>query len=199
MLLIRLGHNRLAHLLFILLFVLFAAPAWAQQTATVIRISPEDQDRGLNGPQKNFYFATGGDQKFQNAGFFGQKLRPYVADNPEALKNLNRYRRQKWLYLSERIVFLSSLSLYSQQVLAKDEKQYFSQAQRGAIGVAAFSLLANVLISRNTNEHFRRTVEAYNAGQPAARTGALQRLTPSAVGFTAVSKKPQLALTWSLR
>lgn len=199
MLLTRLGLHRPAHLLFVLLFVLFAAPLRAQQAPTVIRLSPEDQDRGLNGPQKNFYFATGSEQKFQNAGFFGQKLRPYVADNPEALKNLNHYRRQKWLYLGERLVFLGSLSLYSQQVLAKDEKQYFSQAQRGAIGVAVASLLANVLVSRNTNEHFRRSIEAYNAGQPAARTGALQRLAPSGVGITAVGTHPQLALRWSVR
>ncbi|RSK51157.1 hypothetical protein [Hymenobacter rigui] len=182
----------------------FSVSAQAQQASTVIRLAPEDKDRGLNGVQKNFYFATGlGDagSDYQSAGFFGQRLRPYLAGNQEALDNLNRYRRQKWLFLAERLTFVGAVGVYGQQVLAKDEKQqYFNTQQQAAIGVAAFSLLSNIFISRNTNSHFQRAVEAHNAGVPAARTGVLYQLRPSAVGLAASrSGQPLLALSWNLR
>ncbi|MBX0291255.1 hypothetical protein K3G63_12450 [Hymenobacter sp. HSC-4F20] len=176
--------------------------AHAQQSATVIRLSPEDQQRGLNGVQKNFFFTTGDgstEKEYQSAGFFGQRLRPYLAGNEEALDNLNRYRRQKWMYLAERLTFVGAVGLYSQQVLSLDEKQqYFNGTQKVAAGIALGSLLSNIFISRNTNSHFQRAVEAHNAGLPAARTGAVLR--PSAVGLTAsATGRPLLALTWNLR
>ncbi|MCA8831759.1 hypothetical protein [Hymenobacter pini] len=178
--------------------------AQAQHAAPVIRLSPEDQQRGLNGVQKNFYFATGeagSSEDYQSAGFFGQRLRPYLAGNQEALDNLNRYRRQKWLFVAERLTFVGAVGLYGQQVYAHPEKEeYFNNTQQVAVGIAAFSLLSNVLISRNTNSHFKRAVEAHNAGAPAARTGMLQQLRPSTVGLAASrTGRPLLALSWNLR
>lgn len=178
--------------------------AQAQQTPTIIRLAPEDQNRGLNGAQKNFYFTTDQDTKqdnYQNAGFFGQRLRPYLSGNPEALASLNDYRQQKWLFLAERLTFVGAVGLYSQQVLARDEKQqYFNNTQQVAVGVAAMSLLSNIFISRNTNGHFQRAVAAYNAGTPAARTGILYQLKPSTVGLAASrTGQPMLALRWNLR
>ncbi|RSK35158.1 aldo-keto reductase family protein [Hymenobacter metallilatus] len=180
-----------------------SATAQAQQS-TIIRLAPEDQNRGQNGVQKNFYFTTGVgtmESDYQSAGFFGQRLRPYLAGNQEALDNLNRYRRQKWLFLAERLTFVGAVGVYGQQVLAKDEKQqYFNTQQQAAIGVAAFSLLSNIFISRHTNSHFQRAVEAHNAGSTAARTGALYQLRPSTVGLTASRNgQPLLALSWNLR
>ncbi|SNR45720.1 hypothetical protein SAMN06269173_102589 [Hymenobacter mucosus] len=189
-----------------LLFVLLlgGSAVRAQQVPTAIQLSPEDKERGHNGIQKNFFFTTGQgttEKEYQNAGFFGQGLRPYLAGNQEALDNLNRYRRQKWLFLAERLTFVSAIGVYGQQVLAKDsEQQYFNSTQRVAAGVAMASLLSNVLITRNTSVHFQRAVDAYNAGMPAARMGALQRLRPSAMGIAAApSGQPLLALTWNLR
>lgn len=179
--------------------------AQAQQAPnTIIRLSPEDKERGLNGVQKNFFFSTGlgtNDSDYQSAGFFGQKLRPYLAGNPEALDNLNRYRRQKWLFLAERLTFVGAVGLYGQQVLAKPEvQQYHNNTQKMAVGVAAVSLLSNIFISRHTNEHMQRAVEAHNAGLPAARTGMLQQLRPSALGLSASQTgQPLLALRWNLR
>ncbi|MBT9394729.1 hypothetical protein KLP40_16285 [Hymenobacter sp. NST-14] len=177
--------------------------AQAQQS-TIIRLAPEDQERGLNGMQKNFFFTTEtgtSNPEYRNAGFFGQRLRPYLAGNQEALANLNDYRRQKWLFLAERLTFVGAVGLYGQQVLALDEKQqYFNNTQKAAIGVAAFSLLSNIFISRNTNSHFQRAVEAHNAGLPAARTGVLYQLRPSTVGLAAsATGRPLLALSWNLR
>lgn len=177
--------------------------ARAQQPATIIRLSPEDQQRGLNGVQKNFFFTTGlgtTEDEYQNAGFFGQRLRPYLAGNPEALDNLNRYRRQKWLFLSERLVFVGAVGVYAQQVLAKEkEQQYFNSTQQVAAGVAVASLLSNIFISRRTNQHLQRAVEAHNAGLPAARQGALRRLQPSSIGVGAArTGQPVLALGWNL-
>ncbi|SMB96145.1 hypothetical protein SAMN00120144_0548 [Hymenobacter roseosalivarius DSM 11622] len=173
----------------------------AQRGPSILRLSLGDQGRGLNGVQKNFYFAPQGTNDYQNAGFFGQRLRPYLADNPQALDHLNSYRQQKWLFLAERLTFVSALGFYGQQVLAGEgEQRYFSNPQKVAIGVAAASLLANVFISRNTNTHFQRAVEANNAGWPAARGGVFQRLSPAAVGFTAApTGQPLLALRWNLR
>ncbi|RSK46084.1 hypothetical protein [Hymenobacter perfusus] len=178
--------------------------AQAQQATTVIRLAPEDKERGLNGVQKNFYFTTGAgttEGEYQSAGFFGQRLRPYLAGNQEALDNLNSYRRQKWLFVAERLTFIGAVGVYGQQVLALNEKeQYFNNTQQVAIGVAAVSLLSNIFISRNTNSHFQRAVEAHNAGMPAARTGALYQLRPSAVGVAASrTGQPMLALRWNLR
>jgi hypothetical protein len=189
---------------FLLPLLLSFGMVHAQQAPTtpLIRLSPEDTDRAENGAQKNFYFTTESkpNPEYQSAGFFGQGLRPYLAGNEEATASLNRYRRQKWLFLTERLVFVSAVGVYAQQVLAPaGEQQYFSNPQKVAIGVAAFSLLSNVLITRNTNTHFQRAVGAYNAGQSSARTGVLQRLAPSAVGLTALGSHPQLALRWSLR
>ncbi|RYU84413.1 hypothetical protein [Hymenobacter persicinus] len=184
--------------------LLATGTAYAQQAATapLIQLSPEDKDRSGSGAQRNFYFTTQDSPKpeYTNAGFFGQRLRPYLTGNEEALDNLNRYRRQKWLFLTERLVFVSAVGVYGQQVLAgPGDQQYTSNPQKIAIGVAAFSLLSNVLISQHTNDHFQRAVGAYNAGLSSARVGLMQRLTPSAVGLAAVGKQPQLALTWSLR
>lgn len=177
--------------------------AQAQQAPRPVHLSPEDQQRSLNGVQKNFFFTTGDgstEAEYKNAGFFGQRLRPYLAGNEEALDNLNRYRRQKWLYLTERLVFVGAVGMYSQQVFAlEDRQQYFNNNQKVAAGVALASLLSNVFISRNTNSHMQRAVEAQNAGLPAARTGALQ-LRPSSVGLAASSTgRPLLAFTWNLR
>jgi hypothetical protein len=185
--------------------VLFSLLANAQQSPnTIVRLSPEDQTRGLNGMQKNFFFSTGlgiTENEYKSAGFFGQNLRPYLAGNQEALKELNNYRRQKWMFLAERMTFVGAVGLYGQQVLAKPEvQQYSNNTQKVAIGVAAVSLLSNIFITRHTNEHFQRAVEAHNAGLPAARTGALQQLRPSAVGLTASQwGQPQVALSWNLR
>jgi hypothetical protein len=177
----------------------------AQQLVTTIKLSPEDQNRGLNGVQKNFYFATKEDptdNDYQNAGFFGQRLRPYLKDNAEALDNLNSYRRQKWLFLGERLVFVGGVATYGAQVLSGDgDQRYFSNPQKVTLGIIGVSLLSNIFITRHTNEHFERAVNAYNAGQPAAhRTGSvLQRLAPSGIGVAAPTGQPQLALRWQIR
>lgn len=164
-----------------------------------IRLSPEDASRGLNGLQKNFWFAQGNSANYQNAGFFGQRLRPHIKDDAQALASLNRYRRQKWLFLSERLVFVGALGLYSQQVLARDERQYFNNPQKAAIGVAVGSLLANALITRNTNQHFMRAVEAHNATLPAALRIGMKRIKPDLLGVVAPTGQPQLLVGWTLR
>ncbi|SES85620.1 hypothetical protein [Hymenobacter actinosclerus] len=179
-----------------------ASGVHAQQTGP-IRLAPDDQQRGLNGVQKNFYFSLSqnpAEADYQSAGFFGQRLRPYLAGEPDALAALNRYRRQKTLFLAERLVFVGAVGLYGQQVLAApDRQQYFNNTQKVAIGVAAASLLSNIFVSRNTNTHFQRAVEAHNAGRTASRTGLLRQLQPHAVGLGAsATGRPLLALSWQL-
>ncbi|MCB2407035.1 hypothetical protein [Hymenobacter lucidus] len=183
--------------------------AYAQKApaseAPFISLSPEDKARGLNGTQHNFFFTTSTeapqDKDYTSAGFFGQRLRPYLAGNPEAVENLNRYRLQKWLYLGERLTFVGAVAFYGQQVLAGDgEQQYFRNTQKVAIGVAAFSLLSNMMITRHTNEHMQRAVDAHNAGLGSAHSGLWQRLAPTGVGLAAApSGQPLLALRWNVR
>ncbi|SDX79164.1 hypothetical protein [Hymenobacter psychrophilus] len=193
-------------LLVVLCWAGLGQQAQAQQvptTAGAIRLSPEDQQRGLNGVQKNFYFTLAQrptEADYQNAGFFGQRLRPYLAGEPDALAALNRYRRQKTLFLAERVIFVGTVGLYGQQVLsAPDRQQYFNNTQKVAIGVAAASLLSNIFVSRNTNTHFQRAVEAHNAGRTASGTSLLQQLRPTSVGLAAsATGRPMLALGWQL-
>ena len=174
--------------------------ATAQQAPATIRLLPEDAERGLNGPQHNFDFLPPGVEgdNYKTAGFFGQKMRPYLAGNPEALAHLNEYRRQKTLFLIDRLVAVGAFGLYGQQILAGDERQYFNPTQRVAIGVFAASLLATVFINTNTNTYMQRAVKSYNAGL--AYHSVWPRLRPAAVGVAAApTGQPLLALRWAVR
>ncbi|MDB5269867.1 MAG: hypothetical protein JWP58_2907 [Hymenobacter sp.] len=184
----------------ILLSISLLAPVLAQQAPGNIRLSPEDEGRGLGGPQHNFDFlapGTSGDN-YQTAGFFGQKLRPYLAGNAEALAHLNEYRRQKTFFLIDRLVAVGSFGLYGQQILANGDRQYFNSTQQVAIGVFATSLAATIFINRNTNSHLQRAVKSFNAN--VAHGGNWQRLQPAAIGFAAApTGQPLLSLRWALR
>jgi len=188
-------------LLFVLLLFGAASAARAQQTPATIRLLPEDAQRSKNGNQHNFYFLPPGvtGENYQNAGFFGQKLRPYLAGNNEALTNLNHYRRQKTLFLIDRLVAVGALGVYGQQVFEKDKfPQYTSNLQIAAGSVFVASLLATIFINQNTNQHLQRAVESYNAGKS---HGTLwHRLQPAGVGVgSTLQGQPTLALRWELR
>jgi hypothetical protein len=184
-----------------LLFIGLSGATVAQQAPATIRLLPEDAQRGANGHQHNFYFLPPGvgGENYQSAGFFGQKLRPYLAGNAEALENLDHYRRQKTIFLIDRLVAVGALGVYSQQVFVKDKfPQYFGDTQKVAAGVFVASLLATLFINHNTNQHFQRAVSSYNAGKS---QGALwPRLRPDSFGVSATATgQPQLALRWELR
>lgn len=182
------------------LFFGLLVPALAQQAPAAIRLDPNDATRGLSGPQHNFDFLApgAGGSDYQTAGFFGQKLRPYLAGNPEALAHLNNYRRQKTLFLIDRLVALGAFGYYGQQILARDERQYFNDNQKVALGIFATSVLATVFINRNTNAHLLRAVKAYNAGL--AHRGAWPRLRPSSIALGASpAGQPLLTLRWAVR
>lgn len=183
-----------------LIFSLFAA-AHAQQAPATIRLLPEDAQRGLNGAQHNFDFLPPGvadERKYQTAGFFGQKLRPYLADHPEALAQLNHYRRQKTQFLVDRIVAVGSFGVYGQQVLSGSERQYFNDVQKVALGVFATSIMATLFINRNTNSYLQRAVNAYNLGKP--QSALWPRLRPAGMGLGAApTGQPLLVLRWAVR
>ena len=185
----------------ILLIISLLAPILAQQTSSGVRLLPEDAQRGLNGPQHNFDFLAPGakEGEYQTAGFFGQKLRPYLTGNPEALDLLHDYRRQKTLYLIDRLVAVGAFGFYGQQILAHgNERQYFNSNQQAAIGVFAVSVLATLFINRNTNSHMLRAVKTYNGDL--AQGGWWPRLRPTAVGMGASpTGQPLLALRWAVR
>jgi hypothetical protein len=188
-------------LLFTGLLLGSAAVARAQVAPATIRLLPEDAQRKQNGNQHNFYFLPPGvtGENYQNAGFFGQKLRPYLAGNEEALTNLNYYRRQKTLFLIDRVMAVGALGVYGQQVFEKDKfPQYFSDVQKVAAGVFVTSLLATIFINNNTNQHFQRAVASYNASKS---QGTLwHRLQPAGVGVgSTMLGQPTLALRWKLR
>ena len=184
----------------IILLISLLSPAFAQQAPTSIELLPEDAERGLNGPQHNFDFlapGTSGDN-YKTAGFFGQNLRPYLAGNPEALAHLDDYRRQKTLFLIDRLIAVGAFGLYGQQILGNGERRYFNSTQQVAIGVFAASLLASTVINRNTNSHLQRAVKAYNTGL--AHQRVWPRLRPAAIGLGAsATGQPLLALRWALR
>jgi len=185
------------------LFLGLVTAAGAQQAPATIRLLPEDAQRGLNGPQHNFDFlAPGVSDQYQTAGFFGQKLRPYLAGDQEALASLDRYKRQKTLFLIDRLVAVGAFGVYGQQIFAQTDRQYFNRTQQVAAGTFVASLLATIFINRNTNHYLQRAVDAYNADQSSAG-GARRRwshLRPSQweIGRAATGQ-PLLGLRWLVR
>ena len=185
----------------LLLSLGFAAPALAQQPPlATIRLLPEDAQRGLNGHQQNFYFLPPGvtGENYVSAGFFGQKLLPYLGSNVEALANLNRYKRQKTAYLIDRVVAVGAFGVYGQQIFAQDKRQYFNGTQRLALGVLATSMVATLFINRNTNSYLQRAVGSFNAERGYGTFWPRLRPTSLAVGQAATGQ-PLLAVRWALR
>lgn len=186
------------------LATLAAHPAQAQQApaSSTIRLSPEDQERGQYGHQQNFFFLPPGKtgENYQSAGFFGQKLRPYVGSSAPAVAELDKYRRQKTLFLLDRALLVGGVGLYGSQVFSHGDAVYFNSTQQVAAGVVAFSLLATLFINRHTNEYLKQAVDNYNSDLPTSRRGSLwPRLRPAGVGVaTAAQGQPVLALRWQL-
>ncbi|GAB3724154.1 hypothetical protein GCM10027594_05260 [Hymenobacter agri] len=188
------------------LFLGLLQPALAQQATgdvSTIRLLPEDAQRGLNGHQQNFYFlppgATG--ENYVNAGFFGQRLRPLLAGNEEALDQLDYYKRQKTQFLIDRIVAVGSFGLYGQQIFAHGERQYFNGAtQQIAAGVFVASLVATLFINRNTNSYFLRAVGAYNGTNHTGHGAVWPRLKPAGLDVGQLrTGQPTLGLRWAVR
>jgi hypothetical protein len=181
-----------------------AAPVQAQQlpALSTIRLSPEDLERGQHGVQQNFFFLPPGKtgEDYQSAGFFGQKLRPYISSNPEAVGDLNHYRRQKTLYLIDKGLLLGSVVVYASQVFSHGDPVYFNSTQQVAAGVAVVSILATAFINRHTNEYLKQAVDSYNSGPAGGRRGALwPRLRPAGVGLAGTPQgQPLVALRWQL-
>ena len=177
--------------------------AYAQRNPlpNTIRLQPEDLNRGQYNVQRNFYFlppgATG--ENYVSAGFFGQKLRPYIQSNTQAVSELNHYRRQKIQFLADRGLLLASALVYGSQVFGHEDVTYLNNTQKVAIGGAAVALLGTIFINHHTNEYLRQAVDNYNADLPAARRGfRWQRLQPGAVGLSAAGGRPGLAFRWQL-
>ena len=180
---------------------LSAPSAAAQQAPTTIRLSPEDLERGQHGHQHNFYFlppGKTGEESYKSAGFFGGGLRPYLAGNAEALQELDSYKRQKTLYLIDKVVLVGAVGLYASQVFKGDDAQYFNSTQQVAAGLAVASLIGTIFINRNTNEYLKQAVDNYNTGTPGAHGTLWPRLRPSGVGLAATAGHPVLALRWQL-
>ena len=183
-----------------------SAPAFAQQAAeapSTIRLLPEDAQRGLNGHQQNFYYLPPGvvGENYVSAGFFGQKLRPLLAGNEEALSQLDLYKRQKTTYLIDRIVAVGAFGVYGQQIFANGDRRYFDGAtQQIAASVFVTSILATLFINRNTNSYFQRAVGAYNGTNHMGHGAVWPRLKPA--GFEvgqSRSGQPTLGLRWAVR
>ncbi|WP_151086089.1 hypothetical protein [Hymenobacter baengnokdamensis] len=177
-------------------------PVLAQQASpATIRLLPEDEERGQYGHQQNFYFLAPGKtgEDYQSAGFFGQRLRPYLAGNTQALRELDKYKRQKTFYLVDKVVLVGSLGYYASQVFAHGDPVYFSSNQQVAAGVAVASLLATIFINHHTNEYIKQSIDEYNTQPPAKHGAVWPRLRPTSIGVApAVAGQPLLALRWQL-
>ena len=195
----------LATLLVAILFAGLTTTVRAQQGApATIRLSPEDLERGRYGAQHNFFFlppGQTGEDNYKSAGFFGQKLRPYISSSPTAVAELNGYRRQKTLFLVDRALALGAVVVYATQVFAHEgDAQYFNSTQQVAAGVAVVSILGTLFINRHTNEYLKQAVDNYNSDLPAGRRGAIwPRLRPTGLGVGATAQGlPVLGLRWQL-
>ncbi len=180
---------------------LASQPAAAQQAPTTIRLSPDDEGRGQYGPQSNFFFLPPGkvgEENYKSAGFFGNKLRPYLAGNTLALAELDHYKAHKTAYLIDKLVLVGSVGLYASQVFGHGDTQYFSSTQQVAAGLVAASLLGTIFINRNTNNYLKQAVDEYNTGTPGVHGTLWPRLRPTGLGLAAVAGQPVLALRWQL-
>ncbi|WP_223652143.1 hypothetical protein [Hymenobacter psoromatis] len=177
-------------------------PALAQQSAPVtIQLSPEDAARGQYGAQHNFYFlppGKTGEENYQSAGFFGAKLRPYLAGHAQALQQLDNYKTQKTLYLADRILLVGSAVLYGSQVFGHGDIQYANSTQIAAGGLFVTSLVATLFINRHTNEYLKQAVDDYNTAPPGRHGTVWPRLRPAGVGVVAQGGHPVLGLRWRL-
>jgi hypothetical protein len=181
---------------------LAAQPVAAQTAApTTIRLSPEDLERGQHGHQQNFFFlppGKTGEENYKSAGFFGNKLRPYIASNAGAVRELDSYKRQKTLYLIDKAVLVGGVGLYASQVFKGDDAQYFNSTQQVAAGLVVASLLGTIFINRNTNEYLKQAVDNYNTGTPGVHGTLWPRLRPTGMGVATTAGRPVLALRWQL-
>src|SRR5690606_25587367 len=138
----------------------------------------------------------------KNAGFFGQHIRKDVAVSPGAIKELNKYRNYKIANLAERVVFVSSVALYATEILQDEGYEYFNDRQKVYLGVAAGSLLVNVLILRTTGQHMLRAIDEYDAFAPMEHNRSFHRFQPDGFGCGTVYDRgfvPGISLNWQLR
>ncbi|GAA4046199.1 hypothetical protein GCM10022409_35350 [Hymenobacter glaciei] len=175
----------------------------ANEDTSTIRLLPEDAQRGLNGHQQNFYFLPPGvtGENYVNAGFFGQKLRPLLVGNQDALDQLDLYKHKKTQFLVDRIVAVASFGVYGQQIFAHGDRRYFDGAtQQVALGVFAASVLSTLFINRNTNSYFQRAVGAYNGTNHRGHGSLWPRLRPDGIEVGQVrTGQPTLGLRWAVR
>ena len=179
-------------------------PSLAQSgRPATIRLQPEDLERRQYGSQHNFFFLPPGktaEEDYLSAGFFGQKLRPYLANNREALDLLDSYKRQKTWFLADRVLLVGSAIGYAAQVFGDGDAKYTQPGQIVAGGLFVTSLVATLFINKHTNEYMLQAVDTYNAGLPGGSQGSLRRLRPTYVGLSATPQgRPLLALGWRLR
>jgi hypothetical protein len=180
---------------------LASQPVAAQQAPNTIRLSPDDEGRGQYGPQSNFFFLPPGkvgEDNYQSAGFFGNKLRPYLAGNAAALAELDHYKGHKTAYLIDKAVLVGSLGLYASQVFGHGDAQYFNSTQQVAAGLAVASLLGTIFINRHTNEYLKQAVDNYNNRTPGTHGTLWPRVRPAGVGVASTAGHPVLALRWQL-
>jgi hypothetical protein len=179
------------------------APASAQRAPALntIRLSPDDLERRQYGDQQKFFFLPPGKtgENYQSAGFFGQKLRPYLSSSPTAVAELNSYRRQKTFFLVDKALLVGAVGLYASQVFKEDKPQYFTSTQQVAAGMAAVSLLATLFINRHTNEYLKQAVDNYNTEPQPRHSAVWPRLRPAALGVAPTPQgQPVVVVRWHL-
>ena len=168
----------------------------------LITLSAEDQEREGGGSQRNFYYTVGNDKQERNAGFFGQHLRKDIQNSPDALKELDKYRNHKTIYLTERIVFVSSLILYASEVWQERGASYFNDRQKVYIGLFGASVITHIIMSKKTNRHIFRAIDEYNTFATMRNNSGFYRAKPDNWGVGAVYGNkiiPGISLQWNLR
>ncbi|HEY3403775.1 MAG TPA: hypothetical protein VGK59_10335 [Ohtaekwangia sp.] len=111
----------------------------------------------------------GGDLEFKNVGFGGRNLRPYLLHDPEALKYLNNYRRNRSIAFSSSLLAVTGFSLWllggSSDVDDPQNSDVNNWGDEKFMYAGIGFFVSNCIFSILSNNDIRKAVRTYNKHQ----------------------------------
>ncbi|MFZ6014589.1 MAG: hypothetical protein ACOYXT_29890 [Bacteroidota bacterium] len=115
-------------------------------------------------PFKKFRFRLEGEQKFRKVGSFGNRIRPYLATSPEAIKHLNRYSAKRAIAAVgtlAQIGFFGAFVIKNFQDL-KESQRPSGAHYKGYLGAAIGAMALQLVMGGTSNKNMIHAVDAYH-------------------------------------